>query len=122
MAEFSIEHSGVATIWFDRNANVVRVNEATCRSLGYTREELLRMTVRDFDPDFQSIEKWDKGWEDLKGRRHGAIKARHRRKDSTIFPAEVMSSFFDYAGKEYTGIFLRMPLRVSSRAHRKASF
>lgn len=56
LAEFSIEHSGITTIWFDRHARVVSVNKATCQSLGYDREELLQMTVSDFDPNFQSME------------------------------------------------------------------
>ncbi|MCX5804536.1 MAG: PAS domain S-box protein [Proteobacteria bacterium] len=108
LAEFSIEHSGLATIWFDRNAHVVRVNKATCESLGYDREKLMQMTLHDFDPKFQSAETWEKSWEELKGhRRYGAIESQHRRKDGTIFPVEVLSSFCDFAGKEYIFSFIR---------------
>jgi PAS domain S-box-containing protein len=60
--EFTIENSEVATFWLDRNARVVRVNEAACRSLGYSREELLQMNVYDFDPDFRTGDLWERDW------------------------------------------------------------
>lgn len=108
LAEFSIEHSSLTTFWFDRQARVMRVNEATCQALGYDREEFQHMTVRDFDPDFQSIEKWDNIWEVIKStRNYLVIETRHRRKDGTIFPVEVVSSYFEYAGREFIMSFAR---------------
>lgn len=107
LAEFSIEHSGVATIWFDRNARVKRVNEAASTALGYTREELLQMTVRDFDPDFQSAEKWDARWETIKANPlYTVSETRHRHRSGRIFPVEVVSSFFDYEGHQYIFSFI----------------
>jgi len=38
------------------------VNVAACQSLGYTKEELLSLTVFDFDPEIPR-EKWDHDWE-----------------------------------------------------------
>ena len=106
-SEFSIEHSGVTTIWLDRHGRVVRANQAACHALGYSREELLGMMVHDFDPDFQSGEKWNRTWEKMKElRQYGVIETRHRRKDGSIFPVEVVSSFFDYTGEEYLVSFI----------------
>jgi PAS domain S-box-containing protein len=106
-SNFSIEHSSVTTIWFDRHARVVRVNEAACRSLGYSREELLSMTVSDFDPDFQSSGKWENSWNHMKKHRsYGFIESRHQRKDGVIFPVAIANSFFDYTGEEYIVSFV----------------
>jgi PAS domain S-box-containing protein len=108
LAEFSIESSSLATFWFGRQGNVVRVNEAACRSLGYTREELMRMTVKGFDPDFQADEKWDATWEEIKARRnYVVIETRHCSKEGRIFPVEVVSSYFEYGEKEYIFSFVR---------------
>jgi two-component system, cell cycle sensor histidine kinase and response regulator CckA len=108
LAEFSIEHSGLSTIWFDRNSRVVRVNEAACQSLGYDRQELMQMTVRDFDPDFQSVEKWNEVWEIIRSKPdYSVTETHHRRKDGTIFPVEVLSSFCKYVGQEYIFSFIR---------------
>ena len=106
-SEFTIEHSEVTTIWLDRYGRVVRLNEAACRSLGYSRTELLQMTVYDFNPDFEYAEKWDKNWAEMKKHRYGAIETRHRRKDGVIFPVAIVSSFFDYTGDEYIVAFVQ---------------
>jgi two-component system, cell cycle sensor histidine kinase and response regulator CckA len=106
-SEFTIEHSEVATFWLDRRSRVVRVNEAACRSLGYSREELLQMSVYDFDPDFRAGDKWDQDWEQMQLNHYGAIETRHQRKDGTIFPVSVVSSSFAYSGEDYTVAFVQ---------------
>ncbi len=106
-SEFTIEHSEVATFWLDRKGQVVRVNEAACRSLGYSREELLQMSVSDFDPDFRAGDLWEKDWEQMRQTRYGVTETHHQRKDGTIFPVSVVSSIFDYTGEEYTVAFVQ---------------
>lgn len=107
LAEFSIEHSGVTTIWFDRNGRVMRVNKAASAALGYSREEFLHMAVRDFDPHFQTAEKWDTGWEWVKSHPVNTVfQSHHRHKSGRVFPVEIVSSFFDYEGQEYIFSFI----------------
>jgi PAS domain S-box-containing protein len=53
LTQFSIQHSSEAAFWISADARFYYVNEAACRSLGYSREELLEMTVQDIDPGFQ---------------------------------------------------------------------
>lgn len=108
LAEFSIEHSSIATIWFDRRSHVVRVNKAVCEALGYSRSEMLTMKVSDFDPDYQSQEKWDAIWNEIRERKyHLTIETRHRRRDGFIFPVEVVSNFLEYGGQEYVFSFVQ---------------
>jgi PAS domain S-box-containing protein len=107
LAEFSIDHSGVSTIWFDRSSRIVRVNQAACDALGYTREDLLHMTIKDIDPHFQTVEKWNAGWKWVQSRLEGrAFESHHRHKNGRIFPVEVLSSFFNYGGQEYLFAFI----------------
>jgi len=108
LAEFSIEHSGFETIWFDRHGNIVRVNEAACRSLGYTREEFLTMSVKNMDTDCKSDEDWGVIWNEVKIRRHYVLFERyHRRKNGSVFPVEVVSSYFEYSGREFIFSFAK---------------
>ncbi|WP_292421889.1 PAS domain S-box protein, partial [Methanoregula sp.] len=87
LAEFSIEHSGIATYWFDRNSRIVRVNESSCTCLGYAREELLGMQVRDIDPNFPGMDQWEKSWAETKELgEYKIMESVHRRKDGTTFP------------------------------------
>ena len=54
LTRFSIEHAADALFWMTPDARIVDVNEAACRSLGYTREELLRLRVPDVDAHYDA--------------------------------------------------------------------
>jgi PAS domain S-box-containing protein len=65
------------------------VNQTTCERLGYTREELLSMTVADVvvrGPNFSS---WAKAIEELRRVGSKTVENQQRRKDGTVFPVEV---------------------------------
>ncbi len=74
------------------------VNAVACRTYGYTREEFLALTLRDVRPpeDIAAME--------LQVRRTtGALNAgiwRHRKKDGTIFFAEIISHNATFQGRE----------------------
>lgn len=64
------------------------VNDTECRALGYSREEMLSMSVSDIDPSF-TLEMF----QTLNTQLHQTGSARfegvHRRKDGTTFPVEI---------------------------------
>lgn len=47
---FAVERASIQVFWFSGDGRIIYVNEAACRSLGYTREELTLMSIRDIDP------------------------------------------------------------------------
>jgi PAS domain S-box-containing protein len=99
-AQFSVDSTSDALFWLTRDARLFYVNEAACRSLGYTRDELLSMSVPDFDPQFP-IEHWDTHWEKIKLKGAASIETWHRRKDGTVFPVEIDIRFIEFEGREY---------------------
>lgn len=104
--EFSVERSAVATYWLDSQARVLHVNDAACKALGCSREEILTMTVHDFDPDYPR-QSWDTFWENLKERGHLIIEARHRARNGRVFPVEIEANYFEYGDEEYCFSFAR---------------
>ncbi len=100
MMKFSIDHMGDKVTWINSEAKVLYANVAACSSLGYTQEEMLRMRVPDFDPDFPS-EAWPDHWEALK--KHGAFtfESRHCTKDGRIYPVEVSINYMRFEDEEY---------------------
>ena len=63
------------------------VNEKACSDLGYTREELLSLTVYDVDPNVTPTSY--AGAEEMRNAGYRIIQSMHKRKDGTLFPVEV---------------------------------
>jgi len=103
--QFSVDRCADAALWMGPDARLIYVNDAVCRSLGYSREELLSMTVHDIDPDF-SEEVWADHWKDVKRRGSFTIESHHRTKDGRIFPVEVTVNFMEFEEREYNCAFV----------------
>jgi PAS domain S-box-containing protein len=104
LAQFTIDHAAVATFWIGQDGRLLRVNDAACRALGYSRDELLSMAVHDFDPDFPRG-KWPDHWRELKQRGSMSFESRHRAKNGRVFPVEVFANYIDFKGQEYNVAF-----------------
>ncbi len=98
MMGFALDHVREAAYLSDENHRFNYVNEEAVRALGYSREELLTMSVSDIDPDFtrDNIAQVKKSMavnDSMTFERH------HQTKDGHTFPVEVFSSMFEYQGK-----------------------
>lgn len=54
LTQFTLERYSDGVFWITDDFRLFDVNTSACRSLGYSREELLSMSVPDFDPIFNS--------------------------------------------------------------------
>ncbi|MCK6488503.1 MAG: PAS domain S-box protein [Planctomycetes bacterium] len=84
-----------ALLLHDLQGRFVDVNRAACASLGYTRDELLALSVPDivigFPPgDFSPL------WRRIVGEGTVTVTSAHLRKDGSSFPVEVCLSPFDH--------------------------
>jgi PAS domain S-box-containing protein len=106
LTQFSIEHAVDAIFWIDAEARILDINEAACSTLGYTRDELLTMTVPDIDPNFPA-DSWPAHWAELKARGSFSFETAHRKKDGTIIQTDTTVNFLVHEGKEYNCAFMR---------------
>lgn len=91
ISQYSIDKSLDAIFWLNKDAKNIYVNEEACRSLGYTKEELLELYLWDYDPNYTK-ERWDEEWESYQENRKGGggkIETIHKCKDGTVFYVEV---------------------------------
>lgn len=72
----------------DLEGNIFDVNEQACKSLGYTRNELLSMSLREIIVDFD-IDKARMQWERIDINKPATITGYLRAKSGKIFPVEV---------------------------------
>ncbi len=103
---FSIEHAPEGAFWVGPDARFLYVNDTACRTLGYSREELLSMTLRDIDPYF-SAEAWPEKWQLTQQGGTLTFESRHRTKDGKLIPVEITSSYLEFNGKGYACAFAR---------------
>jgi len=88
----SVEQASEAVYWLERDGSFRYVNQHACDSLGYTRPELMSMSLWDIDVGYPRAS-WDARWADYERSRESVgarLDVLHRRKDGTIFPVEVV--------------------------------
>ena len=106
LTKASLENASAGVFWMDPQAHIVYANEAACRSLEYSREELISLSVLDIDPSF-SAESWSKAWEECKRRGSVTLESQHKSKQGRIFPVEITASYVEFDGQEYSFAFVR---------------
>ncbi|MFP4476040.1 MAG: PAS domain S-box protein [Desulfatibacillaceae bacterium] len=73
----------------DDQGRIVDVNKKACKSLGYSREELLGLSVRDIDPHAEDRGDMEVLWGALARHFQATFEAVHRKKDGSLVPVEV---------------------------------
>jgi len=106
LKQYAIDHVVDAIYWSDERSRIIEVNEGACRMVGYSREELMSMTVVQLNPDFP-IEKWRPQWELIKKRSSVTFESFHRHKDGHLTNVEITANFINYKGRELICSFVR---------------
>lgn len=106
LTRISVEAAGEALFWITPNARIVDVNEAACRSMGYTREELLQMGVSDIVVNFTAAA-WDAHFAALRKVGSLTFESVHRTKDGHEFPVEVVANYVQFGDEERNCAFVR---------------
>lgn len=104
--EFALNNVREAAFLIDKDGQLHYVNDEACRYLGYSREELLKLSIPEIDTDM-SDEEWLLHWDDLKEHQTLLFERSHRTKSGRIIPIEVSANYFQYDDKEYNLALVR---------------
>ena len=106
LTQFSIDHASDSIFWVLPTSRFSYVNEASCRLLGYSSDELLSMSICNIDPGYPR-EKGKRLWNTI--REHGALtfESRFRARDGRVFPVEITGNYVRYQGQEHVLFFAR---------------
>ncbi len=93
-----VEQAGDGFELLDEEGRYLQVNQATCRDLGYSREELLGKTIIEVDPNL-TLESFRAQFQSLIDHPAVTFETVHQRKDGTEFPVEVTVSVTQLGGQ-----------------------
>ncbi|MBV8865286.1 MAG: response regulator [Acidobacteriaceae bacterium] len=98
--QYAVDNAADAVLWArPTDLGLEYVNEAACRSLGFTREELLGMKITDFAVHFNT-EKLKALMAELLEKHAVTTESQQRAKDGHIFDTEVTIFLAEYLGRQ----------------------
>ncbi len=106
LADFTIERAADGVFWLDADGRFRRVNEAAGRLFGYTRDELLSLTVHDLIPGGEA-DRWRDHWARLQQSKVLSYETTLRAKDGRLVSVEISSNHIEFDGVAYSCCFAR---------------
>jgi len=103
---FSVDQAAEPVYWIDKQGCFAYVNATACRMLGWTRDELLQMTVFQVDRGLTPA-MWEERWERLRAEKNALYDVVHTTRHGQTFPAEVSANFQNVGGEEFIAAFAR---------------
>lgn len=95
-----VEHAADALLVHDLDGRIIDANQRACDSLGYNRDELLKLSVQDIEVNL-GAETFSLMGERLACGEPVTFDGINRRKDGTVFPVEVRLGLFETDGSQF---------------------
>jgi PAS domain S-box-containing protein len=93
-----VENAADGFFLHDDNGRILNINQRASELLGYSREELLKMNVMDFEVGFQPEEHHELTWKRPASDFPINVDGVHRRKDGSTYPAEIRINCLETGG------------------------
>lgn len=100
MTRAAFDVASDAIYWITPDARIVDVNPSACEMLGYTREELLRMSIPDIDPHYNQ-HRWPEHFAQLRGVGSKTLETEHRARDGRVIPVEIVANHLSLGAEEF---------------------
>ncbi len=102
LIQYGVDRASDCIFWMNSKACLIYVNNATCKLLGYSYDELVSMNLNQVDPQI-SLAAWPDRLANLKKIKSARFESQHQTKAGRLIPVEVTSSYVSFEGEE--GIF-----------------
>lgn len=101
----ALDMSADAIYWFSFDTKFGYVNDAACQMLGYSKEELLELTIEDIDKN--ESQNSANFLEYIKQRKFVRFETTQTRKDGSVFAAAISANYASNGESEYICVFGR---------------
>ncbi|WP_404394079.1 PAS domain S-box protein [Pseudoalteromonas phenolica] len=102
---FSTEMAADEVFWMRSDSEIFYVNDAACKKLGYSREELVGMHVWEWDPLFPR-EVWPEFWQEMQQKRNIEFETQHQKKSGEVFPVRIRGHLLQHGSEEVLFAFV----------------
>jgi PAS domain S-box-containing protein len=120
VTQFSVDAAADSVYWMSPEGTFLYINEAACRRLGYTADEVLGQPVAFITPRMGDNEEWKAMIAQLRRERSLEVESVHRRKDGTSVDVEITATWVQFGGSEYVFAFARdITMRKEAEAERE---
>ena len=106
LTQFAVDRAADAVFWTRTDGTFAYVNEAAARLLGYSRRELLALTITDVNREL-SRRGWRRLFDSIRAAKRLSVARMLSRKDGSTVPVDVSSSYLSFHGGEYIFAFVR---------------
>ncbi len=100
LALFLLERLNESVFLVRSDGRLFHMNDETCRVLGYSRDELIRMKIFDIDSSL-TVGGWSEYFNDIKVREHIEIESMLKTKNGVQMPVEECANYIQLYGNEY---------------------
>ena len=106
LARAAMDRSSEGITLVNEAGNFINANDAVCRQLGYTREELLQLTVFDINPTLDR-DRWKERWKEHKYGPAKSFESRRITKEGALIPVDLTVNHLEFRGTEYLFVVAR---------------
>lgn len=106
ITQFAMDHSADMIFWVRGDGRFAYENNAACRALGYTREEMLSLKALDIEVDISPILQ-SNHLSELIEKGNFSRESRFRTRDGRVFPVDITSNYLKIDGEGYNFVFAR---------------
>ena len=104
--QHTVDHMKDTMYWIDPGGGIVNANATASTLLGYSKEEILSMSLGDIDP-FYSMDNWPEQWQIFREYNSFTFEAQNMTKDGNIIPVEVNINYLNFKNKEFSCAIIR---------------
>ncbi|HEY9668022.1 MAG TPA: ATP-binding protein, partial [Coleofasciculaceae cyanobacterium] len=118
LMQLSMDRAAQAIFYIRSDGQFFYVNEAAYRWLGYSREELLRMSIPMIETGL-TPEDWWRRWQQVKQKGYFTAETQYQTKEGRKVPVEVTLNYVKFCDREYLCAFVR---GIRQRQHPEMTF